>query len=243
MSGLFLNEASDVLGQTEDGLSAMEIQRVLTAFADDWNVTLPNPAGTGMNKRTALSTNLRPFSDEQKYKILLTLCDLPTGRLGNQEDRRKLKARIVAKFPHLRSNEIDDPELGQMANETFAWLAGFPSAQNAYREALAKRETGVYARNLLDDLRLSLESLLKAVLKNSISLEKQIPHLGRILKETGCSAELTNMVEKLIDYYSKYQNAYVKHDSKVNAEEVEFVVELTTAFMRHFVRIARRNTL
>ncbi len=48
------------------------------------------------------------------------------------------------------------------------------------------------------------------------------------------------MFEKLIDYYSKYQNTYVKHDDAVPNEEVELLLELTSSFMKHFARMAER---
>jgi hypothetical protein len=43
----------------------------------------------------------------------------------------------------------------------------------------------VFLRNVLDDMRLSLELLLKAVLGNDKSLENQIPQLGGFIKEKG----------------------------------------------------------
>jgi hypothetical protein len=45
---------------------------------------------------------------------------------------------------------------------------------------------------------------------------------------------------KLVDYYAKYQNSYVKHDDAVIEEEVEFVIELTWSFMKHLVRLSYR---
>jgi len=96
----------------------------------------------------------------------------------------------------------------------------------------------VFTRNLLDDLRLSLELLLKGIFKNSKSLENQIELLGEYLKEKGGSKELTNMFVKLVDYYSKYQNTYVKHDDAVIEEEIEFIFEITSSFMKHIVRLS-----
>lgn len=49
------------------------------------------------------------------------------------------------------------------------------------------------------------------------------------------------MLEKLIDYYSKYQNTYVKHDDAVPTEEVELVLELTSSFMKHLARMHARQ--
>jgi hypothetical protein len=98
----------------------------------------------------------------------------------------------------------------------------------------------VFLSNVLDDMRLSLELLLKAVLGNEKSLENQIPQLGGFIKEKGGSSELANMFQKLVDYYAKYQNSYVKHDDAVIEEEVEFVIELTSSFMKHLVRLSYR---
>jgi hypothetical protein len=46
------------------------------------------------------------------------------------------------------------------------------------------------------------------------------------------------MFMKLVDYYTKYQNSYVKHDDAVIEEEVEFIFELTSSFMKHLVRLS-----
>lgn len=69
------------------------------------------------------------------------------------------------------------------------------------------------------------------------TLENQIAGLGQLIKAKGGSKELANMLEKLIDYYSKYQNTYVKHDDAVPTEEVELVLELTSSFMKHLARM------
>jgi hypothetical protein len=89
-------------------------------------------------------------------------------------------------------------------------------------------------------LRLALEKLLQALLGNRRSLENQIAALGGFIKTRGGSAELANMFVTLVDYYSKYQNTYVKHDDAVLEEEVEFVFEITSSFMKHLVRLHRR---
>ncbi len=49
------------------------------------------------------------------------------------------------------------------------------------------------------------------------------------------------MFVKLVDYYAKYQNAYVKHDAAVVEQEVDFIFEITSCFMRHLVRIFGRK--
>jgi hypothetical protein len=95
-----------------------------------------------------------------------------------------------------------------------------------------------FLRNLLDDLRLALEKLLQSLFSNSKTLENQLAYLGPFLKSKGGSPELTNMFLKLIDYYAKYQNTYVKHDDAVIEEEIELVLEITASFMKHLVRLS-----
>ena len=41
----------------------------------------------------------------------------------------------------------------------------------------------------------------------------------------------------LIDYYCKYQNTYIKHDDAVIENEIEFIFEMTSSFMKFLIRI------
>ena len=66
-----------------------------------------------------------------------------------------------------------------------------------------KFENKVQQRNLLDDLRLSLEKLLQGILENKKSLENQLSEIGTYINVRKGSKELTNMFTKLIEYYSK----------------------------------------
>ena len=66
---------------------------------------------------------------------------------------------------------------------------------------MIKHKAKVLERNLLDDLRLSLESLLKEILGNGKSLENQKDELGRFLKEREGSPELRNMFQSMLAYY------------------------------------------
>ena len=115
-----------------------------------------------------------------------------------------------------------------------------PDAQQLYNQALDEYGHGVFERNVLDDLRLALETLLHAVLENNKSLKNQIRILGAHVKDRGGSREFANMFVKLIDYYSKYQNRYVKHNDAVIEEEVEFIFEITSSLMKHIVRLSAR---
>ncbi|MBI1928837.1 hypothetical protein HYR99_31905 [Candidatus Poribacteria bacterium] len=67
------------------------------------------------------------------------------------------------------------------------WLLDYPDALKLYDEALQKYQSKIYLRNLLDDLRLSLEKLLQAMFDNKKSLENQMSNLGGFINERQCS--------------------------------------------------------
>lgn len=116
------------------------------------------------------------------------------------------------------------------------FLTSFPDAKNLYDKAVANYDNKTFQRHVLDDLRLSLELLLKQILGNNKSLENQLTILGKLFKTKGTSHEITNMFHKILDYYTDYQNSYVKHNDKVNSDEIEFMINLTTTFMLFFIK-------
>ncbi len=86
-------------------------------------------------------------------------------------------------------------------------------------------------------MRLSFELLVKDLLDNDKSLENQIAGLGGMLKDTDASVELRNMVIQIIKYYTDFQNHHVKHNDKVNSNEIEYVIELTSVVMKFLIKI------
>ena len=113
----------------------------------------------------------------------------------------------------------------------------YPESYKKFESALKKYQEQKYERNLIDDLRLSIELLLKGILKNGKSLDNQQDFLGKYLKDKGTPKEIRNMFTKLIDYYAKYQNENVKHNDKVRESEVEFMIYLTGTFMRFLLSL------
>lgn len=89
----------------------------------------------------------------------------------------------------------------------------------------------------MDDARLALELLLKAILDNDKSLENQQGELGKFIVKKGGTKECSNMFWNLLNYYSNYQNNRVKHNENIAKTEITFIFELTTIFMRQLVRL------
>lgn len=235
----FINQACDILAETHKGLSGPKIVQYLNSYAFDYGVDIPfseYPFPQSVpNKRTALRKNLQAFTPEQQLQILNDLCQFDL--LKDNEAVRNLRYQLVSRYGHLlthpESNSID----ARLIEQAKHWLSDFPAALKLCDEALLKYENKIFLRNLLDDLRLCLEKLLHAILQNSKSLENQIQDLGGFVKERGGSKELSNMFLKLIDYYAKYQNSYIKHDDAVIESEIEIIFEITCSLMRFLVRI------
>lgn len=237
----FINHACEILGDTNSGLSGSKIVEYLNSYAFEYGVDIPYPIypfpPSVPNKRTALRKNLQAFSPEQQMRILNELCQLP--QFAEDEAVRNLRYVMMSRYGHLLTALPDRTIDTALIEQTRHWLADYPESLKLYESALLKLENRLFLRNLLDDVRLSLEKLVQTVLGNSKSLEKQVPELGIFLKDSGCSKELSNMFQKLFDYYTKYQNTYVKHDDAVIESELEIVFELTCSFMRFLMRTGK----
>lgn len=242
---VFVTHAAEILAHTSRGLSGNEIVKLTAAYSVDWDVDLPYPrypfSKPGLNKRSALVANLLPFSSTQRYRIIRDMCDHRTIQTQNKAEADRLKVQLFTKYGYLDDKASSSDLNLSLVEETRHWLSGYPESLELFEAALQKHEHGVFQRNVLDDLRLSLERLLRYVFANNKSLENQLSSLGSYIKNRGGSQELANMFAKLVDYYSKYQNSYVKHNDAVVEEEVDFIFEITSSFMKHLVRLNVRS--
>jgi len=240
----FVSYAAQILADTTKGLTGQQIIKITASHAVDSDVELKYPAypfpKMGTSKSTALYGNLMSFSAKKRYEIIEEMCNHPRWDPDNKEIG-KLKVKLIDKYGHLNEEKSARVINENLLEQTRHWLEGYPDSLNLLNSALLKYGQQSFQRNLLDDLRLSLELLLKSIFSNNRSLENQIESLGNLLKLKGGSTELTNMFVKLLDYYSKYQNTYVKHNDAIVEEEIEFIFEITASFMKHLVRMDIHN--
>jgi hypothetical protein len=240
---MFLTHASDILGDTDQGLSGNNIVRAFVSYAFDLNVTIPHASYPfdAPNKRTALLENLRSFEAKDQYRIIKELCEHPKLPQPVSDSINNLKIQLIARYGS-QFGVISSETLNvTLVDEAKHWLASFPDSLRLYESSLMKFSNGVFERNLLDDLRLSMEVLLKEIFRNGKSLENQISDIGTFISNNGGSKQFTNMFRTLVDYYSKYQNTFVKHNDAVVEEEVEFIFEMTSSFMKHLVKMSIKS--
>jgi len=236
----FIKQASNILGDTNTGLTGSEIAADMSSYAYELDVDIPYPSCPFPikipNKRTALYENLLAFSPDKQFKIIKELCEL--SRFKDNKDAKDLKIKLISRYGETFGYSIPEEVDKSLLDATNIWLNDYPDSKKVFEDAMLKLENRIFERNLLDDLRLSLELLLKAVLGNRKSLENQSADLGRYFKEKSISKELSNMILKLIDYFTKYQNTYIKHNDNINDKEIEFIFELTSSIMKLIIILA-----
>jgi hypothetical protein len=235
LDNTFIAYASDVLAETNSGLSGTKIVEYCNAYAIDYNKIIPYNSYPfdAPNKRTALRENLNAFEAAEQFRIIKELCELPG--LSMLEKVNELRLKLFTRYGNLATEKISETELVQ---KTKHWLADYPNSLKEYESALAKYEGGIFQRNTLDDMRLAFELLVKSLLGNNRSLENQIADLGAMLKNNNTSIELRNMVTQVIKYYTDFQNSHVKHNDSVNEQEIEYVIELTSIVMKFLIKIS-----
>ena len=234
----FITYASDVLADTDSGLSGTKIVEYCNSYAITFNKIIMHGSYPfdAPNKRTALRDNIKAFDAAEQFLIIKELCELPM--FENNSKVKNLKLKLYQRYGNLATEKISDTELVQTTKH---WLEGHPDSLKQYESALSKFEGGIFERNTLDDMRLSFELLVKDLLGNGKSLENQIAGICSVLKVAGASTELRNMIQPVIKYYTDFQNNHVKHDDAVNPNEIEYVIELTSVIMKFLVKVNGGN--
>lgn len=128
---------------------------------------------------------------------------------------------------------LDEP----LVIDNLKWLNNYEEVKSHFLKSLKfERKEDLY-RNIIDELRLSLELLFQRIFNNKKTLENQISQIGNYLKENNVSTTISNMYKKLIDLYAKYNNDNAKHGDEVSEVEIDYLTYLTGTFMRLILQI------
>lgn len=134
-------------------------------------------------------------------------------------------------------------------NDPLDWLVRHKQVANTFEDALvafAKNDPNEY-RDVINNLRLALEGLLKRVLGNRKSLENQKEPLGKWLNQKGLHVELRGMVQKTVGQLASYNNDWAKHEEanrppyKPSSTEVEFAIYQTGTLIRLLLQLNGDN--
>ena len=106
-----------------------------------------------------------------------------------------------------------------------------PNPKKLYNDAVTYLY-GLDNRAALDNLRLCIEQLMKEALENSKPLEKQKEDFGKYLKTKGFPSEIRTQALNTLDSFTKYQNNNVKHNSKNEYAEMDFVFSMGESLIK-----------
>jgi hypothetical protein len=138
-----------------------------------------------------------------------------------------------------------DPFLDEgIINYVLSGLEEYPDIAKHFENALQIYQRGEESqyRNLLDNLRFSLEQLLKKILGNEKSFENQSKTLKEWIKNKGLHSQIANLYNHLVfNIYSEYMNDAVKHNEKYSLDEIEFMIYLTGNFMRLLIQLSKKE--
>jgi hypothetical protein len=135
------------------------------------------------------------------------------------------------------AKELDEA----LVKDTLTWLGDPPSARKAFEQALEiyQHKDEAKYRNLIDNLRVSIEQVLRRILKNRKSLENQKDVLLKWLDQKCVHAQIRNLYNQLLfGPYSILQNDSAKHgDEKLSEIEIEYLIYLTGTFLRFLIQL------
>lgn len=128
-----------------------------------------------------------------------------------------------------------------LIEDTLPWLAQYPAVSKPFHDALRcylQKDPNQY-RSMLDNLRFSIEQMLRSVLNNEKSLENQKEEFLRWLAQHDAHSHIAGMYNELLfNRFAKYQNDAVKHqEDKYTAAEIEFALYVTGTFLRFIQRL------
>lgn len=103
-------------------------------------------------------------------------------------------------------------------------LVSHPMPLDLYKKAIDGFQKQRDYRHAMDDLRLSLELLLRDVLSNEKSLEKQGKFLNAYLGKGGISSEIIAGITEEMKALGRYFNEHEKQKDDINISDIDCVV-------------------
>ena len=181
-----------------------------------------------------LPSSLSSSFDGSLSAFVIDLEDLLSATPSIQIRLSKTKKGIVV-YP-AGAKVLDD----SLVNDNLIWLQDYPESLKAFEQALSIYLGGDKPkfRNLIDNLRVAIEQLLRKVLNNQKSLENQ-KELDSWLEKHGVHKQIRNLYgQMLFNQFATLQNVVAKHgDVELLPDEIEYLIYLTGTFMRLIIQL------
>lgn len=230
-----LKHIANVLADTNNGLTSSKIIKYFCYFGFKYKVDIPcntqpfydvvGSSRRSLNKAGAFERNLLAFSDAQQLIIIHTLSQLP------KFENNPLVKEIITR------NTLKDPNIIYL--ESHSVLDKYPDVKSLYLKAVKYIELNETQdkRNILDDLRLSIELLLRHIFNNNLPLEKQRDEFTTYITDQDIPDELKGAYQKIFNNYIEYQNKNVKHNLPTGDLDLQIktVLNMTNMLMTLFI--------
>lgn len=233
----FISYFSNELSQP---LSGRQIITISAECAIKHGIEVPYNSVPHMKaKRDFLYANLSKLNEGLEISTMIEVLKTFINTLPElSEIRKNVSMQLIKNYGSYITSESD--EIAHTIEETRHWLSFYPDALTLYESAVEKYNTGVYQRNTLDDLRLSLETLVRNILSTSKTLENSIPLVGDYLKVSDVTVYFRNMITSLITYYTNFQNDKVKHhNDPIEKVELDYVLSFTGLIMQLLIKVGK----
>lgn len=229
----FMVYASGILGDTDKGLTGSEINKYFSEYAVRYGVELPIQEKYP-NKRTRILEYLKMFPENVYANICNQLTLILLEKDKDNDNIKEFRQKLFENYDLYIEEKISDEEFIQ---DTKHWLQNYPKAYEIYNRALIQFDSQNFNRHILDDMRLSLELLLKYILNNNKSLENQKEELGKLLENYNINVYIRNMFIPILNMYCKYNNDNVKHNENITIFETKYLIEQTSIFMKFIISV------
>ena len=128
---------------------------------------------------------------------------------------------------------LDEP----LVIDNLIWLDKYKITKEHFSSAVKMQRKKQNYRNIVDELRFSLESFFQQLFSNKKTLENQKNNVGEFLKNNNISTTISNMYIKLFDLYTVYNNDNAKHGDNITEQEIDYLIYLTGSFIRLVLQI------
>lgn len=129
------------------------------------------------------------------------------------------------------AKELDDA----LVSQPLEWLKDYPKSHATFIRALKQYSNGDYARDVADNFRKALEEFLQEFLGNGKNLETNKNEICRVLGENGADSNIGSMLQALLNSYKNLNDKVAKHNDKVDAKFLEFLMYQTGLFIRMII--------
>lgn len=242
---LIIIKASEIFTDNDIGLTSSQLIKRFVDYAIEFDKDIThkdiksNSTGLFVAKKALFQENIKCFSNEEIFYIIDNFCN--DDKFNDKRDVIQLRHLLHNDYKKYNKLQVENESLDFNAiEETKHWLNEYPEVKKVYEDGINKYNLKAYERNVLDDMRLSLELLWKKILDRECSLENQKDEIGKWLKTKDTTTHFRNMFLSLTKYFTDYQNNNIKHNDNVNIQEIEFIIEITSLFMKNIVKLNKK---